>query len=83
MDGSLTIEDGDIAGFLDLATRNMGWGDVEHWAARLAQVVRKMGRRIAQHNPIGTAQRNVAHHYDLNGALYDLFLDRDRQYSCA
>src|SRR5439155_27025236 len=25
----------------------------------------------------------VAHHYDLSGALYDLFLDRDRQYSCA
>jgi cyclopropane-fatty-acyl-phospholipid synthase len=29
------------------------------------------------------AQRNVAHHYDLNGRLYSLFLDRDRQYSCA
>jgi cyclopropane-fatty-acyl-phospholipid synthase len=25
----------------------------------------------------------VAHHYDLSGALYDLFLDSDRQYSCA
>jgi len=25
----------------------------------------------------------VAHHYDLNGRLYSLFLDRDRQYSCA
>ena len=29
------------------------------------------------------AQRNVAHHYDIDGAIYDLFLDRDRQYSCA
>jgi cyclopropane-fatty-acyl-phospholipid synthase len=29
------------------------------------------------------AQRNIAHHYDLNGRLYSLFLDRDRQYSCA
>ena len=29
------------------------------------------------------AQRNVAHHYNLNGRLYSLFLDRDRQYSCA
>ena len=35
------------------------------------------------YNPIGRAQRNVAHHYDLSGALYDLFLDSDRQYSCA
>ena len=31
----------------------------------------------------GRSQRNVAHHYDLSGALYDLFLDRDLQYSCA
>ena len=29
------------------------------------------------------SRRNVAHHYDLNGRLYALFLDRDRQYSCA
>jgi cyclopropane-fatty-acyl-phospholipid synthase len=29
------------------------------------------------------ARANVAHHYDLDGRLYDLFLDRDRQYSCA
>ncbi len=40
-------------------------------------------RRIHQHNPVSRAQRNVAHHYDLNGRLYSLFLDRDRQYSCA
>ena len=42
-------------------------------------------RRRAFHtyNPIGTAQRNVAHHYDLSDPLYDLFLDKDRQYSCA
>jgi cyclopropane-fatty-acyl-phospholipid synthase len=25
----------------------------------------------------------VAHHYDLSDRLYDLFLDRDKQYSCA
>jgi cyclopropane-fatty-acyl-phospholipid synthase len=36
-----------------------------------------------QFNAAGRARRNVAHHYDLNGELYSLFLDRDRQYSCA
>ena len=36
-----------------------------------------------QFNPVGRAKRNVAHHYDLSGELYDLFLDADRQYSCA
>jgi cyclopropane-fatty-acyl-phospholipid synthase len=40
-------------------------------------------RRIDQYNPAGRAEKNVAHHYDLNGRLYSLFLDRDRQYSCA
>ncbi|MBN9508330.1 MAG: class I SAM-dependent methyltransferase [Alphaproteobacteria bacterium] len=43
----------------------------------------KLTRRFAQFNPAGRSRRNVAHHYDLNGRLYSLFLDRDRQYSCA
>ncbi len=34
-------------------------------------------------NRIGRARRNVRHHYDLSGELFDLFLDGDRQYSCA
>ncbi|MFT9364951.1 MAG: cyclopropane-fatty-acyl-phospholipid synthase family protein [Gluconobacter sp.] len=34
-------------------------------------------------NSLKTSRSNVAHHYDLNGTLYDLFLDKDRQYSCA
>ncbi len=40
-------------------------------------------RRLMQNNTALRSQRNVAHHYDLNGQLYDLFLDRDRHYSCA
>ena len=28
-------------------------------------------------------QKNVAHHYDISEKLYDLFLDKKRQYSCA
>jgi cyclopropane-fatty-acyl-phospholipid synthase len=42
-----------------------------------------MRRPLDQFNAAGHARRNVAHHYDLNGRLYSLFLDRDRQYSCA
>jgi cyclopropane-fatty-acyl-phospholipid synthase len=38
---------------------------------------------LQQFNPRGRARRNVAHHYDLDGRLYSLFLDSDRQYSCA
>ena len=39
--------------------------------------------RFEQFNPRPRARRNVAHHYDLDGQLYTLFLDADRQYSCA
>ncbi len=39
--------------------------------------------RILAFNPVGRSQRNVAHHYDLGDELFDLFLDSDRQYSCA
>jgi cyclopropane-fatty-acyl-phospholipid synthase len=46
-------------------------------------VVGTMIRRLRQINSAVRARRNVAHHYDLNGRLYSLFLDRDRQYSCA
>jgi cyclopropane-fatty-acyl-phospholipid synthase len=51
--------------------------------AKAAYAVRKAIKRVDQYNPVGKARNNVAHHYDLSGALYDLFLDRDRQYSCA
>jgi len=36
-----------------------------------------------QFNPEAAASKNVQHHYDLDGRLYDLFLDTDKQYSCA
>jgi cyclopropane-fatty-acyl-phospholipid synthase len=49
------------------------------WSYRWQRLVRV----LEQYNPVGRAQRNVAHHYDLNDQLYDFFLDRDRQYSCA
>jgi cyclopropane-fatty-acyl-phospholipid synthase len=51
--------------------------------ARPQWLLRYTGRRLAQFNPRKRARRNVAHHYDLDGRLYSLFLDADRQYSCA
>tara|TARA_B100001123_G_scaffold375167_1_gene440982 strand:+ start:1627 stop:2853 length:1227 start_codon:yes stop_codon:yes gene_type:complete len=82
MDGDLTVENGDIYDFLELVIMNFGWGH-GHWLQALIARWRLLTRRIAQYNPISTAKQNVAHHYDLSDTLYDLFLDRDRQYSCA
>ncbi|MDT8264522.1 class I SAM-dependent methyltransferase, partial [Roseomonas sp. DSM 102946] len=52
-------------------------------AEMVLERVRWLRRRFDQLNPAGRSRRNVAHHYDLDSRLYSLFLDRDRQYSCA
>jgi cyclopropane-fatty-acyl-phospholipid synthase len=82
MDGELDVLEGSIADLLELLARNVGTGD-GGWHMDLLRAVRFAGRRLAQLNPRGRSRRNVAHHYDLSGALYDLFLDPERQYSCA
>ena len=82
MDGSLKILGGTIADFLDLTMKNAGTTNY-HPVHRALVRARMAMRHIHQHNPVGKAQQNVARHYDLSGAIYDLFLDRDRQYSCA
>jgi len=81
MDGSLIVENSDIYDFLDLCFANLGSSD-GHWLRRARGVVRRLGRRLAQHNPESQARANVAHHYDLSDTLYEAFLDADRQYSC-
>ncbi|RVV99150.1 class I SAM-dependent methyltransferase [Mesobaculum littorinae] len=81
-DGDLVIENDDLHGFMDLAVRNTARRDFVWWQTA-ANHSRTALRRLAQWNPVGKAQSNVAHHYDLSGELYDLFLDIDKQYSCA
>jgi cyclopropane-fatty-acyl-phospholipid synthase len=82
MAGALTVENGDIYDLLDLLGRNMAVLETTPFV-RWSYTFQRLIRMIEQYNPIGTAARNVAHHYDLNDQLYDFFLDRDRQYSCA
>jgi len=83
MDGSLTIEEGaSIYDFVDLVGENLHLLDT-NTVIKIRNWLIKFVRPFQQHNPIGRAQKNVAHHYDLSTELYDLFLDSDRQYSCA
>ena len=82
MDGRLTVEEGTVADVLELALSNVPPGS-ELWLTRARTRLRRWARPIAQANPMRRARKNVAHHYDLSGALFDLFLDADRQYSCA
>ena len=82
MDGKLVLEQGGIYGLLDLLCRGMASAK-PGLLTPLYYGCGKFVRSLQQFNPLPRAQRNVAHHYDLSDALYELFLDRDRQYSCA
>src|SRR5271156_1853454 len=81
MDGKLTIEEGSLYDFIDLLTVNLEAMPAGLPARLLTRSV-PLFRRIHQFNPLPRARQNVAHHYDLSDQLYELFLDRDRQYSC-
>jgi len=83
MAGGLAMEQGSIYDLLALLLDNARKVRDYPWIARLYHGLRLWLKRVDQYNPVGKAKANVAHHYDLSGALYDLFLDRDRQYSCA
>ena len=83
MDGRMTVEEGDVALLLDLVMTNLCRYRANALVLQLATRRRKMPRRFAQYNPTSRSKAHVAHHYDLSSRLYDLFLDKDRQYSCA
>lgn len=85
MDGNLVIEDGgDLYSFLEILTRNLGRDHAQDPAlVRMRQSLRHMIRRFVQYNLMRRSRRNVAHHYDLSGELYRLFLDTGLNYSCA
>jgi cyclopropane-fatty-acyl-phospholipid synthase len=83
MDGGLLPDPRGIYHTLDVLVLNLMANANGHPIGHLRGSLRALKRRIDQYNPAPRAQRNVAHHYDLNGRLYSLFLDRDRQYSCA
>ena len=79
MNGTFVVEQGSIADVLAIALGQNS--DVPYWA-RPQWLLRYLYRRFQQFNPRRRARDNVAHHYDLDGRLYSLFLDADRQYSC-
>jgi cyclopropane-fatty-acyl-phospholipid synthase len=82
MDGLIEIESGSLYDVLNLFARNLAESRFPFWMG-LADRFRYATRFLRQRNDRRQAKRNVQHHYDLPGSLYDLFLDKDKQYSCA
>lgn len=81
MNGDIRLEKGSIYDLLKIVFENIGASDVPgpSWLTRF---LFRAFRALGSYNDPVRSKQNVAHHYDLDGKLYDLFLDDDRQYSC-
>ena len=83
MDGNLQPLDCDIYDLLHLLMHNLSLVERSSRVVSGRRWLRRLLRSVTQANNARRARRNVAHHYDLDGQLYALFLDHDQQYSCA
>ena len=82
MDGRLSFENSTLRDFLTLFSMNR----LSLGSYPLQKVLRKISlglKKFQQANPVGQAQKNVSHHYDIGNDFYRLFLDKGMQYSCA
>ncbi|MBS0479504.1 MAG: class I SAM-dependent methyltransferase [Proteobacteria bacterium] len=85
IEGRVVIEQGDIMDLLALASANSRWeaaNDALEPSA-LSRATVWVRRKLDQFNRTRVSRQNVKHHYDIGNDFYDLFLDADRQYSCA
>jgi cyclopropane-fatty-acyl-phospholipid synthase len=80
MDGEFVVEHGTVADALAILLDQPDL--LPHWAKPWWHL-RYLVRHLKQFNPRPRSRSNVAHHYDLDARLYSLFLDADKQYSCA
>jgi len=80
--GAFTLESGDLQGLLEICVRNTRWGR-DHWLLGVMSWCAKAARWLYQYNPMPRSRANVAQHYEFSGDFFDLFLDSQRQYSCA
>jgi cyclopropane-fatty-acyl-phospholipid synthase len=80
-DSRIQVLRGSIYDVIAVAMRNMAQGAGSGWV----QVLQKARLAVQQwvRNTTRRSATNAAHHYDIGNALYDLFLDANRQYSCA
>ncbi|WP_092887059.1 SAM-dependent methyltransferase [Roseicitreum antarcticum] len=81
MEGTLIVDAGSIYDFLELLFRNTSVTRL-NGVPRLLRAAFGAFNRLTGYNSVARSKSNVAHHYDLNGELYRLFLDSDSQYSC-
>ncbi|WP_245287026.1 cyclopropane-fatty-acyl-phospholipid synthase family protein [Bradyrhizobium sp. Tv2a-2] len=85
MDGTLTIEEGTFYDFFEVLGRNAGRSSLHTDVGQNPLLAAAAGviDWLRGAGSMAMSRKNVKLHYDLSSRLYDLFLDCDRQYSCA
>jgi len=81
MDGTVTVEGGDLYPLMDLINRNIfraGYNPL----SRLQRIFTWPRYLVPTSNSLKRARRNAAYTYDLDAAFYRLFLDKHMQYTC-
>ena len=78
----MKIENGTLTEFLEITLRNIGRNDINIYG-KIFNKIKGTYRYLTNFNKGIKIKKNVSHHYDISEKLYDLFLDSNRQYSCA
>ena len=81
-EGTIKIENGNLTDFLNLALKNIGRNETNFFSYFFKRITGSY-RYLTNFNFIKKSKMNVAHHYDISDDLYELFLDKKKQYSCA
>tara|TARA_B100000989_G_scaffold244454_1_gene191526 strand:+ start:717 stop:1907 length:1191 start_codon:yes stop_codon:yes gene_type:complete len=82
VDGSAVIENGSLTDFLEIAMKNIRRGPTNNYATIIKKLM-GIYNYVTNFNFVKRSKINAAYHYDISEKLYDLFLDKNRQYSCA
>ena len=85
MDGRLVVEEGDIRDLVLLVRYNAPWERPNALKPKspLRRAVNAAAGTVDQINWRSRSRQNAEHSYNLTRRLYELFLDEDRQYTCA
>ncbi len=82
VDGRFIVTKGSLYQILELGAQNLAKIEVLPWVKAIEKA-RVAFRGFHQINDRKRAKANIARHYDHDRRIYDLFLDADKQYSCA
>ena len=82
-DGELSIKNGTLSEFLNIALKNIGRNEINTFSASIKKI-RGAWRYISNFSTRKSSKASVEHHYDISSAeFYKIFIDKKHyQYSC-